>query len=937
MRLSLPHWGRSPEKLTITQAEAIAFRVPMDLAAENAQRSVAPFNYLVSVRGETSHGVSYFGLGEAQPRPNQTGDLHDRSWPFLDDALAGLVGQSLSLRHPLDDIRGHTRLLEDAADKDEFNPLFRSRATIMGIETALLDLAAKAKGVTFVDLLGRRRLVTAPVPPVMRHRDPSKIDEYFQKRVRGAKTPLRLVGGEDITEDLEHFQLVATARRAIRPSAAAQPIWFNFRGKLAFDSARHIVEEVAHLAAGGKLPSQIVLQNLLARHDLERSAELQSVADSLAQRVAGSSGVTILPRSAGPSDTADMLGSEEGTLRMLNIRPAELGGILRSIEIAENFKKISPEGQIVVSQFPGASRVTQMVHRDLAKALPNARFVGASAEVERKFRGTRRLSRLRRSPLLRQGTGLALDYQALVSQARGRILHPSIPSDATPGLEPNTYDDVDYISPIGAYAVHGHIVEREALARGLNSWRFTKSSIMVSDTAGVQLPFRTTRWPLSGVLASSVAKHKESTRILLRRAGCPVPEGRTFHGGDHEISLSYARRIGYPVVLKPAEGSMGVGVTANIGSDSELTEALRMFSRTAHGNDEFIVEKHINGGDYRIMVIGDEVAAAVQRIPANVVGDGVQTVGQLMIEKNVARRQNSHLGPLKIKWDASVAYQLGKQGYTIDSVIPAGQRIYLLSTNNLTQGGESVEILDELHPSIKEASVRAVKAVPGMGYCGVDFLLEDHTKPLDEQDGAICEINAMAALPVAEYPVYGTPRRLSEQFILRCVEAFGLESWPERAETLNLRLTIHGGVTGVGYGKWFTRRASKSGLSGWFRNTGERQAEALVSGPTAAATAMATVAILGPPKAAPESVKSVHTSELPELDEFVLFDEDSDDRGGVAFEPGANTDLSDFEESDSSVEETSTEPEQLSDLQEIDDLLSPEELEDRLEEQNDGK
>lgn len=109
-----------------------------------------------------------------------------------------------------------------------------------------------------------------------------------------------------------------------------------------------------------------------------------------------------------------------------------------------------------------------------------------------------------------------------------------------------------------------------------------------------------------------------------------------------------------------------------------------------------------------------------------------------------------------------------------------------------------------------------------MGYCGVDFLLEDHTKPLDEQDGAICEINAMAALPVAEYPVYGTPRRLSEQFILRCVEAFGLESWPERAETLNLRLTIHGGVTGVGYGKWFTRRASKSGLSGWFRNTGER-------------------------------------------------------------------------------------------------------------------
>src|SRR5699024_12343674 len=121
-------------------------------------------------------------------------------------------------------------------------------------------------------------------------------------------------------------------------------------------------------------------------------------------------------------------------------------------------------------------------------------------------------------------------------RARAHILVP----DRTyqdDGAQPNTYDDVDFISPIGSYAVHGHIVEREALARGLDSWRFTKSSIVVSDANGTQLPFRTARWPLSGGVASSVARHEEATRRLLKRAGCPVPGGRTVHGGAHELAV----------------------------------------------------------------------------------------------------------------------------------------------------------------------------------------------------------------------------------------------------------------------------------------------------------------------------------------------------------------------------------------------------------------
>ncbi|TLP79321.1 acylphosphatase [Nesterenkonia sphaerica] len=938
MRLSIP-LGTAPKRVTIRSAEAVTFRVPMDLKAEDSQRTIAPFNYLVHLTAATAGGKEVSGLGEAQSRPHQTGDSHEHSWPFLDEALARLVGEELDLRDPLSDIRSRIRALETKAGESESLPVFPFRATIMGIETALLDLAAAALGMTVADLLGRRRVMPTPIPPVLRHRDAEAIDRFFSGVSPRQRRPLRLLGTGDVEADLEHLRHVATSRSRLHRSSAAQPLWMNFRGRLDVEQAHHVVRTAVQWSAEGQLPKTVILQNPLPSEAHEETMELQRLADELASGYTTSPDVRLLARNAGPDVTADLVksGAAGGGLRMINLRPAQIGGVLRTLELAEEIRAHSPQAQVLLTHFPGASRITTMLHRDMAKAVPNVEYLSTTADVEKRFRVSGRRSRWRRTPLLRLGLGLQPYYEDLVTQARARVLHPTPPQPAVGNKRPNTYGDVDYISPIGAYAVHGHIVEREALAHGLNSWRFNKSSIVVSDTAGTQLPFRTTRWPLSGVVAASVARHKEATRILLKRAGVPVPEGRTFHEGDHGLAVQYAQRIGFPVVLKPAEGSMGVGVTANIRSESELDTALEMFSKTAHGNNEFIVEKHINGGDYRIMVIGDHVAAAVERIPANVVGDGVQTVGQLIMEKNVARRANPHLGPLKIRWDAAAEYQLHKVGYGFDSVLPVGERVYLLSTNNLTQGGESIEILDDLHPSIQEACVKAVQAVPGMGYCGVDFLLEDHTKPLEEQDAAICELNAMAALPVAEYPVYGTPRRLSEQFVFECADAFGLQAQAQRAENLNLRLTIRGGIKGVGYGRWFARRAARSGLVGWVKSTGEREAEARIYGPTAAAAAMVTVAILGPPKAAPESVKAIHVQDDLDTVEFVLLNEAADEGNGTGIEPGPGGAAEDFEEASNLESEGGSVSDDLNESEVAEEQLDAEAIEDKLEETPDDR
>lgn len=476
------------------------------------------------------------------------------------------------------------------------------------------------------------------------------------------------------------------------------------------------------------------------------------------------------------------------------------------------------------------------------------------------------------------GLGLELINAHLIGAVVNYVTFPAPPWPTHRGRPAREYDDVDYIRPLGAYATHGHVVEREALAYGLTTRRFNKTTFLAEDGVRSPLTFRTARWPLTSVAAASIVRHKEATRILLEQAGCPVPKGRTFSDSDVSRALEYAERIGYPVVLKPAAGSMGVGVTANIQNALELRSALDRLQQSAMGHGEFIVEKHVRGRDYRIMVIGDEVIAAAERVPASVLGDGVSTVAELILTKNSVRKSNPHLGPLKLKWNATSKYEVHKLGLSADSVVPEGQRVFLNSANNLTQGGDSVEILDELHPSIVEASIKAVEAVPGLAYCGVDFLLEDHTKPLDEQEGAVCELNAVAAIPVAEYPMFGTPRPLAERFLRRSAEEFGVEIASERTERLCLRLEIRGKVTGVGYRSWFARRARDYGCVGTIRNRSARKVEVRIAGPTAPVSALVTAAILGPTRAIPTSVFTSHIDE--DLGEgFVILDEDSQQEG----------------------------------------------------------
>lgn len=452
-------------------------------------------------------------------------------------------------------------------------------------------------------------------------------------------------------------------------------------------------------------------------------------------------------------------------------------------------------------------------------------------------------------------------FQNVLTHSLHYVSFPPPPLPSFEGRRANTYEGVNYLRPLGANGTKGHLLEREALALGLSTVRYAKGTFLATDGEKAPLIFKWSRTPISSCVSLALCSHKEATRARMRREGVPAPRGRMFRNSDYDSARLFAERLGYPVVCKPATGVRGIGVVANIQNDRELNSAFEQLAQSRLGKDDFIVEKHVTGSDYRIVVLDGKVIAAILREPASVVGDGERTIAELMLHKNAFRRLNPHLWGRPIKYDLAARYQLERANLRVSSVPDKAQRVVLANSCSLSQGGDSIDVLEELHPSVHDAAVAAVRAVPGLGYCGLDLLIEDHRKPIGEQSAGFCELNAHAAIGNCEYPLFGEPRQVARQVMDFCVRTYGLRVRDAPAERLSIKINVRGGVTGVGYRKWIHRLARQFDVDGWVRNVSGRSVEAVLVGETAPVSALAAAAVTGPEKATPTSVRTGHTME----------------------------------------------------------------------------
>jgi GNAT-family acetyltransferase (TIGR03103 family) len=239
---------------------------------------------------------------------------------------------------------------------------------------------------------------------------------------------------------------------------------------------------------------------------------------------------------------------------------------------------------------------------------------------------------------------------------------------------------------------------------------------------------------LTGGVAMTWCQDKVLTLRRLASVGLRVPQQRT--AGDTEADLAFLREHG-AIVVKPALGEQGRGISVGVRTQDELEQAIE---RARKEGGHIVLEQLCEGQDLRIVVIGYKVVAAAIRRPAEVTGDGQSTMAQL-IERQSARRAAATGGESRIPTDAETLRCLAEQGLNMESVPGDGRRVQVRKTANLHTGGTIHDVTAQLHPTLRAAAESAARALR-IPVVGLDFLVPAP----DQEDYVIIEANERPGL-----------------------------------------------------------------------------------------------------------------------------------------------------------------------------------------------
>ncbi|MGI8646033.1 MAG: cyanophycin synthetase family protein [Nocardioides sp.] len=230
----------------------------------------------------------------------------------------------------------------------------------------------------------------------------------------------------------------------------------------------------------------------------------------------------------------------------------------------------------------------------------------------------------------------------------------------------------------------------EAVSRDIPWMRLNQHSLVQLGQGVHSKRIRATMTSATSAIAVDVASDKDLTTRLLGAAGLPVPKQESVRTADHAVTA--ARRIGFPVVVKPLDGNHGRGVCLDLRDNAAVREAFDIAEEQSR-RGTVIVESLVTGKDYRCLIIDGRLAAVAERVPAHVVGDGTSTVQQLVELTNTdPRRGVGHEKVLtRIKVDKAAAELLETQGHSLDSVPDAGEMVKLTLTGNMSTGGISID------------------------------------------------------------------------------------------------------------------------------------------------------------------------------------------------------------------------------------------------------
>lgn len=409
---------------------------------------------------------------------------------------------------------------------------------------------------------------------------------------------------------------------------------------------------------------------------------------------------------------------------------------------------------------------------------------------------------------------------------------------------------------VRGYTSGMYSITLEAWRRGL-SVKFIKSkrskpaTIYEISNGEKKHRFISSRGDLITSEALAICRDKAQAKYFLRKSNVPTPEGTNFDSNStNEEIIINANNFNYPLVIKPVDGSQGKGVIANIKSQDELKSAL-IYVREDLGYKSILLEEYFEGEDYRVYVVGDKVVGIIKRIPANIIGDGKSTIKELVEKKNDERRSNPILNSSLIRVDNELINVLTDQGLNLNSTPAKKSFISLKTKNNISAGGDPVDITDDVPEDIKKVAINALKAIPGLPHGGVDLMVNR-----EKNTAIVLELNTQASIRTHLFPMKGIARNVPKKLIdyyfpdtksrtnIPLYYDFG-PIWSElksgatneitlpdlpKGDLILTRFIINGNLQRLAYGVWVRRKARELNISGFVRHLKNGSVSVVVCG-----------------------------------------------------------------------------------------------------------
>lgn len=258
---------------------------------------------------------------------------------------------------------------------------------------------------------------------------------------------------------------------------------------------------------------------------------------------------------------------------------------------------------------------------------------------------------------------------------------------------------------------------------------------------------------LNTPLAKTICQRKEVTRAFMQKRRLPVPPGSLLRLTEEGASQDTARRLGFPLVLKPPSNSGGQLAYPNIQTVQEFRERLKLYRD--FGVREVVAERHVSGRNYRFLVLDGRLIGLSERRAPSVVGDGRSTVRQLVERRNAFRRGN--LPILQVVLDRDARHALRRHGLRPSSVLRRGRAVVIHDVTNVTKGGTCRELLALAHPRWKIVARQIGAAIPGARLLGADVIAQDVMRPPRGQRWWIIEVNSNPEIELHHFPWEGEP------------------------------------------------------------------------------------------------------------------------------------------------------------------------------------